>query len=321
MNRILKLILASGVAGIAAYSLLRQRSLRDLPAPRPAFDYLGAEVRVAGLQVGDSERVNPVCRTTLLSHGQPTDKAIALLHGYTNCPHQYHLLAQSLFERGHNVLIPRLPHHGMADRLAPDMQNLTAEQLVELTSETADILHGLGRQTLLVGFSVGGLLATWAAQHRGDLDKVVLVAPALALKSIPLAQRRIYANLFLMLPNQFRWWDPTLQDAIVGPAHAYPRFATRAIAQILRLMLLVEQRASQQPFAARRVTVITNPCDDVVDNRGIERVVAHWRTLGTPVTTYELPASWKLIHDIIDPQQEQQQIDRVYPQLLKWIEE
>lgn len=321
MNRILKLILASGVAGAAAYSLLRLRALQEAPAPRPAFDYVGALARVAGLQAGDGERVNPVCRTTLLSHGHPTEKAIALLHGYTNCPHQYHLLAQALFERGHNVLVPRLPQHGLADRLAPDFQRITAEELVGVTSETVDILHGLGRQRVLVGLSVGGLLATWAAQQRGDLDKAVLIAPALALTGIPIAQRRLYANLLSALPNQFRWWDDTLKDAIVGPAHAYPGISTRALAQALRLMTLVEQRASQQPYAARQVTVITNPCDDVVDNRGIERVVALWRALGTPVTAYEFPASWNLIHDIIDPQQEKQQIDRVYPQLLKWIEE
>jgi hypothetical protein len=57
-----------------------------------------------------------------------------------------------------------------------------------------------------------------------------------------------------------------------------------------------------------------------VDNRGVAGVVANWRRLGVPVHTHEFPATWGLIHDIIDPAQEQQQVAAVYPKLVEWAD-
>lgn len=311
---------ALAAAGGAARFLFRLRPLTSLPAPRPAFDYAGAAARVAGLQAVEGERINPVCRTRLLTHGQTTDKAIALIHGFTNCPQQYDQLAQRFFDLGYNVLIPRLPRHGMQDRTTRDFAALTAEELVALTAETVDILHGLGRRTVLFGFSLGGLLATWAAQNRAGLDHVVIVSPALALQGFALPLQRAYGNLYGALPNYFKWWDPVLKEAAASVPHAYPWVSSHAVAQMMRLGALVRAQTGRQPYAARAVTVVTNPTDDTVDNRGAERVVAHWRRLGVPVHTHEFPATWGLIHDIIDPLQEQQQVGAVYPKLVEWAD-
>jgi carboxylesterase len=319
MKRTATYLLAAAAVYSAVRWLLRLRPLNEEIEPRPALDYWGALAQVAGLQSGDTERINPLCRTRLLTHGRQTEMAVGLLHGYTNCPAQFGSFADQLFARGYNVLIPRLPQHGLQDRLAPDFGRITAEQMVAVAHETVNALHGLGRRHVLIGFSAGGLLAAWAAQHRADLDHVVLVAPAVALHGIPLSRRRLYANLLITLPNQFRWWDPVNKDRLLGPPQAYPGFSTRAVGQLARLMTLVDAHAHQQPYAARRVTVITNPCDETVDNRGVGRLVKNWRSLGAPVTTYEIPPSWKQIHDMFDPAQQAQQIEKVYPQLIKWI--
>ncbi len=97
--------------------------------------------------------------------------------------------------------------------------------------------------------------------------------------------------------------------------------ATRAIGQIARLGALLEAHARKSLYAADKITVITNPCDDTVDNEGIARVVAQWRRHGGPVHTYALPAAWNAPHDIFDPLQPLQQTARIYPQLLEWIGE
>lgn len=309
---------AAAAASTLAWAALRPRPIRDIPAPRPAPDYAGALARVAGIQAADTDRVTPACRTQVLAHGHRTPLAIGLLHGFTNCPAQHRVFAEALYARGHNVLLPRLYGHGF-DRLATDFARLTAEEMVALISETADALHGLGERTLLVGFSLGGAMAAWAAQHRPDLDHVVMIAPALGLAAVPPERRALYMNLLATLRNRFVWWDDALQDTIVGPPHAYPRYATHAVAQLLRLGLDVEAAARRQVYAAGRVSVITNPNDDVVDNRIAERVVSEWRRHGGPVQSWEFPASWSLIHDILDPTQPLQQTERVYPQLMEWI--
>ncbi len=128
-------------------------------------------------------------------------------------------------------------------------------------------------------------------------------------------------NLLRLPPNRFVWWDADAKDARNGPPHAYPGYSTRAAGQMIRLATLVERQAQSSIFAADKVTVITNPTDDTVDNAGIARIVAQWRRQGAPVHTYAFPAAWKLPHDLFDPTQPLQQTARVYPQLLEWIDE
>jgi len=50
-------------------------------APNPAADYDAALVRFALLRAQDGAEVNPVCRSTLLTHGEKTERVIVLVHG------------------------------------------------------------------------------------------------------------------------------------------------------------------------------------------------------------------------------------------------
>ena len=319
MKRTLALLAAAGVSGAAAWRLLRLKPLAALPAPRLAVDYAAALARVAGLRAAEGERVNPACRTRLLTHGRRMPRAIALLHGFTNCPAQFDLLAQQFFDLGWNVLIPRLAQHGLRERAPRDFGRLTAEEMVRQVAEVSDTLHGLGEETTLFGFSMGGAQATWAAQFRSDLDHVVIASPAIAVQNVGPMQRRLYPNLLPLLRDKFVYWDPMHKETIPGPAHAYPGYSSHAIAQLMRMGALAETAARRQIYAAARVTVITNPSDDVVENHAIARVVARWRQMGAPVTMHEFPRAWGLIHDLVDPAQPAQQVERVYPLLVEWV--
>lgn len=315
-----RLLTATVLVGGLVWWLFRLKPLKDAPTPRLAPDYAGAMARVAGMQAHDSTRINPICRTQFLTHGAPAPKAFGLVHGFTNCPAQYEALARELFARGYNVVIPRISHHGLSDTLARDVADLSAEEMVGVAAAVCDALSGLGEETILVGFSMGGAVAAWAAQNRADVDHVVLVAPALAVAAVPWRLQRPVARLLGVLPNRFVWWDPDLREARVGPAHSYPRFATRAVGQLLRLGALVEATARRQIYVCGRVTVITNPQDGTVNNEGIARVVRNWRRQGAAVTTYEFPADLGLIHDFVDPSRPDQQTDLAYPSLLAWID-
>lgn len=298
--------------------LIRVRPLSTLPAPRPATDYEGALARVSALQAQDRGRVNGVCRSRLLTHGAKTHKAVALLHGLTNCPAQYVQFAQMLYERGYNVLLPRLKYHGL-ERDSFDFNDLTAEEMVAGASEASDILHGLGDERILLGFSAGGAAAAWAAQFRGDLDRVILVAPALALKGAPMPLQRILVRALGALPSRSLWWDPILKHEYAGLPHAYPRAGTHVVSELLRLGMIVEVQAGRQIYAARSVTLITNPNDEVVNNGRALRAAKEWRRQGVLVEEYTFPKEWGLIHDLFDPAKAEQQIDRTYPQLIEWL--
>jgi carboxylesterase len=306
---------------LVIWVLLKPLRLKRLVSrPKPVTDHAESLKRIAVLQQLDTPEVNPLSRLHLLTHGRRTERAIIFWHGYTSSPRQFHQLGQMFYEQGYNVLIPRLPHHGLTNRLAPDQSRLTAEDLAALVDGVTDLAHGLGERVTVVGFSAGGVLAGWTAQHRADVERVVIISPVFWLKSIPAALTRPFLKLILTLPNFYRWWDPVLKADAPGPQHGYPRYSSRALAQILRLGLAVRVAARSAKPAARSIAVVTNPNDWAVDNVVTADVVAHWRHNGAgALQTYEFAASHELPHEIIDPDNDAARTDLVYPILVELI--
>ncbi len=293
--------------------------LAQINQAQPASGYADALVRLRAWTADEGDDVNPLCRTSLLDHGRQTEHAIVFVHGFTNCPYQFHQLAALAHQQGWNALSLRLTGHGFADPLTTALDKVRPKNLIDITNTGIDIGRGLGKKLTLFGFSLGGLLAAWAAQHRADLDHAVLVSPAFGVQALQPAQRRALAYLLAAWPNFFQWWHPTLKEKRVGPLHAYPRFGSRSLAAMLRLGMIAQREATLAQPQTRAITVVTNPCDKVVDNQTTAQVVAAWQAHGTAVETHQFPQEWELIHDLIDPTQPEQQIERVYPLLLAWM--
>jgi alpha/beta hydrolase family protein len=131
-----------------------QESLRSHPAPMA--DYAAALRRFQQIQETEGPELNPVCRSILLTHGQRTERALVFFHGYTNCPQQFRDLGHIFYELGYNVLIPRLPRHGLADRKVENLSPLKAEELRECADTSVDIACGIGRKVYVAGLSAGG---------------------------------------------------------------------------------------------------------------------------------------------------------------------
>jgi carboxylesterase len=284
--------------------------------PHPVTSYEDALQRIHALQAEEGSEYNPVCRLKFMDHGQRTEWAIALIHGYTNCPEQFRQLGELFFERGYNVLILPQPFMGLADRMNNNHERLTAEQLVTYTDEVVDIAQGLGKHVSLAGLSGGGVMASWAAQQRSDLDLAVVIAPSFGYKFLPGFLTTPVSNLLRRLPNFYQWWDPVNKQDI-DPYYGYPRFSSRALAEILRLALVVQAEACRETPRAGTILVITNNADLSVANERTDQVVDCWRQLGFhAVRTYQFDASLRLEHDLIDPSQSHQRTDIVYPQLV-----
>src|SRR5690348_8994901 len=122
-------------------------------APNPACDHDEALKRFAAMQALDGPAVNPVCRSTLLTHDASTEQVIVLAHGITNCPRQFVQLAPLFFERGYGALIPRIPWNGFADQSGVAMERLTARELRAFGDEIVDIARGLGERVTVLGLS------------------------------------------------------------------------------------------------------------------------------------------------------------------------
>jgi pimeloyl-ACP methyl ester carboxylesterase len=312
--RIILLILA--IVLVITFVILTPWNISALGShPRPAQSYAEAVQRVETLRAQEPPHMNPVCRLQLMTHDKKVDRAIILVHGYTNCPQQFHQLGQRFYDLGYNVLIAPFPHHGLVDRMTEEHAQLTAEELAVYADETVDIAQGLGEHVTMMGISAGGATTAWAAQYRRDIDVAVIISPAFGFKQIPTPLTAAAMNLYTLLPTSFEWWDPVRQ-AEAPPAYAYPRYATHALVQTLRLGFATQANAQRGPPAAQKIVVVLNANDNAVNNELSMDVVRIWQAHGANLTTYEFDAKLKLGHDLIDPTQPDQQIDIVYPRLI-----
>jgi esterase/lipase len=284
----------------------------------PSLTHAEAIERLTAWLAEQPAAVNPANGMRWWTRSEKRPRAVVLFHGYTNCPRQFYQLGELFFQQGDNVFIPCFPGHAHHDRMTAALAGLTADQIMENANRAVDIAHGLGERVAVVGLSMGGVLAGWMAQTRPDVDQVMFISPALGVQAVPAPLTSLAIRLFQLLPNQFRWWDPDLKDAPIPPLHAYPRFSTHGLVQILNLGQSLLRAARQAPPKARSVIVVINPTDEAIDVQAVEQLVSYWKANSDgQVRSYTFPASHDLRHDLIDPEQPYQQVDLVYPKLVE----
>ena len=273
-----------------------------------------------GLQDLDGPNVNPACHTRLYTHGQQTERALVLLHGFTNCPRQLDDIGKDFFSRGWNVLIPRYPRHGYTDRLNTAIAELRADHLVAVANRSVDAGFGLGTRLTVAGLSLGAALAGYMAQTREGIERTVMIAPMFGLKPIPGPVLSAASRLAYVLPNFYIWWNSRLKDKI-GPPHGYPRLSTHAYAALFEVGRRLFNQARKAPPESNRITVITNAAEPRLDNRFTYQLTDLWSRHGTQVEMFEFPLSDGLPHDLLDPVSNTSRVTDVsYPVLKRFIE-
>jgi alpha-beta hydrolase superfamily lysophospholipase len=286
--------------------------------PDPAPDYTEAVTRFQRLQKIEGPEINPVCRSILLTHGLRTERAVVFFHGYTNCPQQFRELGKIFYDLGYNVLIPRLPRHGIADRKVENLSPLKAEELRECADISVDITCGLGRKVYVAGLSAGGTLAAWIAQNRGEVTRAVLIAPALGFSRREGTRlQKGMALLLPLLPDIRTDWFGVDPDS---PDHTYPGFSSRALGQLLRVSAATFAGALDRTLRVQDVVLVTSKSDDTVSDYLAWQLIGFWRSKGLfKFTSVDLPKTMKIPHDMIDPAQINQQTQVVYPVLVSLL--
>ncbi len=110
-----------------------------------------------------------------------TRGSVLLLHGYTGSPYEVKTLGMALKAAGFACYAPLLPGHGTTPQA---LNKVTADQWLDAAREAFHSLPSNGPR-FIVGFSMGGLLATLLAKEFSDeTDGLLLFAPAYALTTI-----------------------------------------------------------------------------------------------------------------------------------------
>jgi len=307
-------IVAAALA-IAWVWLGRIDPVPDPGASHPAASYAEAIARIDSIRAHEGDGVNPVCHTRVLTSGAKVANVIVLLHGFTNCPKQFDSLAAGFARRGYNVYQPLLPRHGAPDRMSQELARLTADELTHAGRDAVDIARGLGDHVTVMGLSSSAIVTAWLAQHRPDVDRAVLIAPSFAPRKMRAPVVRRMANVLLRAPNFFVWWDGTAKADVAGPRQCYPRFASRALAEVYRLGFTVLDDAARSRPAAGKIVILTTALDEGVNNDPAKDLARRWRARGAEVRTYEFPESLGVRHDMIDPEQPYQRVSVSYPVL------
>ncbi len=295
----------------------------DRSAPNPAANHEEALRRITAVQDAEvaSGEINPVCVSTIMTHGEQTEKAVVLFHGFTSCPEQFREMGQSLFDQGYNVYIPRMPHHGHADQMSDALLNTTAEELAVFASESIDIARGLGQEVSVAGLSGGGTLSAWIAQEHEDVDAAVMVAPFLGIGFIPTALNRPLAQIADEIPNIWMWWDPTTKaENPFTQSYQYPRYPMHALAEYMRLGFAAEKDAQQNAPGVERLVMISNANDESVNNDIIGQFESLWQAHGAELlSSYQFAKELNLPHDLITSTREDGDVSLSYPVIIDYI--
>ena len=215
-----------------------------------------------------------------------------------------------LFAEGDNVFVPRLPHHAEKAGRVANMGKLTAQELRDLGDASVDVARGLGDTVIVSGLSAGGTIAAWVGQYRSDVQRVVLVAPALDVTHVPWLLDGAALRLALRLPNVSRASprDTTEPDR-------EPGWATHAVAQTLKLGVAVRRSASGKRPAVHDLTVLLNAYDRTISNSVAIDLAHRWQSHGAETHIYLLPDSLHLPHVRDRSATSGEQLSVVYPVL------
>ncbi|HEX9039209.1 MAG TPA: alpha/beta fold hydrolase [Ktedonobacterales bacterium] len=280
--------------------------------------YIRARERAVRFDDIETVPLSPAGRSEVYVHNGPTEDAVVLFHGLTNCAQQFRALASDLHGAGATVFIPRLPRHGRVDRRKNALERVSAEELRECATSALEIATGLGRRVTVAGLSAGGVMAAWLAQFRPEVARSVVIAPSFAFGGrIGVMAGDMQGPLLRLLPNfgLERFGDP--KDIL---DHAYFNFPSRALGQVMLMGAEVRRAALRQAPRAASIQVILNEADTAVNDDVTIDLIKRWRRAGYDgLTVRELPRERNLIHDIIDPAQRKQQTAYVYPILLDAI--
>lgn len=313
----------AGVIILLFVLALKPFSLMDSFTPDPAQSYEEALSRIQAIHAEEAELdLHPECATQLQTHGGKTDTVIVFLHGFTSCPEQFVALGQEFYERGYNVYIPRTPRHGIDNRRGEPLKGLTAEEMAEFAHQTADITQGLGERVIVSGISGGGAMATYLSQEREDVDIAAPIAPFLGIGFIPRPLNRSFANLFLIVPDFWQWWDPVhKENNPLSAPYSYTRYPLHALLENMRLGYAAEADAKRTLPAVDKIIVITNANDESVNNSVVAEFEQMWKEHGEEnLVVFQFEESLGLPHDLITPTRPGARVDLVYPKLLELIQ-
>jgi carboxylesterase len=219
-------------------------------------------------ELADAEYRHPDCEATgstekqrsfCLIYSGVTAKSVLLIHGFTACPFEMRELGETLHRKGYNVFGVRLAGHGV--RVA-DFAATTAADWRNSARHGLAIAALLGRETIVIGESMGGALAALLAQeYPAAVARLILCAPCFRIKdrraefiTARWLQRLIPRQDMGVPPEALaQYWYRFIPTTVVAELVRLSREARRAGPEIMAPTLIIQadNDGMVQPRAAQ----------------------------------------------------------------------
>jgi carboxylesterase len=316
LGKLILFILAAVLAAGLIVGAIPTRRAGLISQPSPLSGYAAAVAEFNAIKAAESGVVNADSGSLLMTHGQKTPRAIIFVHGTTNSPRQFEELGQLLFQRGYNVLILRMPYHGLNSHSVSELDVLKAEDLVRYADQALDIGSMLGDKITVIGISGGGVVAAWIAQNRPEVDTALLMVPFFGVAHISRFVDGMFINLFGRLPN-----INVESQSEPRRGWVYRGESTHGVVAFLTVSAGVYKQAQTDPPGAKKIIVVTTASDTNVNNTLTYEMIALWKKTGTPVETFEFERSMDIPHNSIDPAADPVKRNIVYAKILEMLGE
>jgi len=187
---------------------------------------------------------------------------VLVLHGFTSHVSCVSDLRFPLEEMGLPYRIPILRGHGGE---WTDLKGVTAEQWYEDAEDSLLDLLTECRRVVVVGLSMGGLVALdLAARRRKQVAGVATIAAALKFRDPLAVLTPLIARVIPSWPSPKAFHDKELEKQ---RNRNYPRFPTRAFSELYRYASLLENQLS---FVSADALIVQSRKDQIINPRAAE---------------------------------------------------
>ena len=159
-------------------------------------------------------------------------------------------------------------------------------------------------------------VASWIAQNRADVERVLPLSPFFGVPEVPPFANTFLMNLASRVPSV------TLKNP-AEPAHdwVYQGEATRGVAEFMILGRALFSKAEASAPAAAEIHFVTTAIDDTADNDFAAELASIWRGSGATVTSFEFDEAAGIPHNSVDPAGDAAKKALVYAKILELLGE
>ncbi len=284
--------------------------------PNPVVDYDEAAARFEVILAEELPIVNDLSGSLLMTHGKPTEQVYIFIHGITNSPLQWKELGEMLHEQGNNILILRMPYHGLKSHKVGELGVLSTADLRDYADDAVDIASGLGKEITVIGISGGATVASWMGQNRPEVKKIVAISPFFGMASLPAFLDSFVTNLGHRMPNIVldTFWEQRR-------AWVYRGETTHAPAEFMLLGRSVFEQAKISEAEADASLFLTTAVDTTADNDYVDKLIEIWGKGKIDITFFQFDESYNIPHNSVDPTTDPEIRNLIYDKISEWVED